>query len=342
MQTARHHPIFSRLGCGSALLLALLLLAILAFRGGGPFSPGPLSANQLRQEPLGGFASHAEFEADCAHCHEPWRGISAARCTTCHESVAVEQNTGRGLHGLLGDTTDCTACHIDHQGRTAAITPLDRLDTFDHQRLTGYSLAQHPQDYAGNPLACSGCHQPGRYAAEFVNCAGCHTDADPVFMAGHIAQFGESCLDCHDGSGRLVDFDHDTVFVLDGAHTTTDCAGCHRDQVFAGTSTACVACHAEPAVHTGLFGQDCARCHTTAAWFPAELTQHTFPLDHGREINQSCETCHTAAYTTYTCYNCHEHDPQNIREEHEDEDIFDFMDCVACHPTGREEESEHD
>jgi hypothetical protein len=92
----------------------------------------------------------------------------------------------------------------------------------------------------------------------------------------------------------------------------------------------------------GLFGTDCIRCHTTAAWTPAQLTRHTFPLDHGDEGQIPCLTCHTETYADYTCYNCHEHERDETAEIHLDEGITEFEDCVACHPTGLEEEAERD
>jgi hypothetical protein len=75
---------------------------------------------------------------------------------------------------------------------------------------------------------------------------------------------------------------------------------------------------------------------------PAHLSQHTFPLDHGEEGKIGCQTCHVQNYTTYTCTNCHAHEPTQVREEHESEGIFEFEDCVSCHPTGLEDEAEED
>jgi mono/diheme cytochrome c family protein len=102
----------------------------------------------------------------------------------------------------------------------------------------------------------------------------------------------------------------------------------------------CRACHQEPPVHAGQFGQDCARCHTLAAWTPAYLTRHIFPLDHGAPEKLACETCHAAAYTQHTCTQCHDHQPDEMVEVHEREGITDFADCVACHPTGQPGEAD--
>lgn len=100
----------------------------------------------------------------------------------------------------------------------------------------------------------------------------------------------------------------------------------------------CSACHEEPTVHAGQFGLNCSRCHTLQAWKPALLTRHTFLLDHGGEGPVSCQTCHTQTYSEYTCYECHDHNPEQMREKHAEEDIFEFENCVECHPTGREGE----
>lgn len=285
----------------------------------------------------GEFRSHAEFEQDCAQCHAPWRGITADRCQNCHTDVAEQRATGNGLHGKLADTGRCQSCHTDHKGREAEITIL-ALDSFDHERLTNFSLAHHDVNYDNSPLTCDQCHTQGFREIDVIDCATCHQTADAVFMAEHTDLFGADCLSCHDGRDTMADFDHAQIFVLDGAHLETTCQDCHANQLFQEPPRECAACHQEPEIHAGLFGLDCVRCHTTTAWTPAQLTEHTFPLDHGGQGTIACETCHEQTYTEYTCYNCHEHDPAQIREEHVEEDILDFENCTECHPTGQEAE----
>ena len=123
-----------------------------------------------------------------------------------------------------------------------------------------------------------------------------------------------------------------------------ECTACHVNQVFRGTPTDCVACHVEPMFHVGAFGATvCSDCHTTTAWQPARFDwPHTFPRDHGEAGIVACQTCHPAQVQAYTCYGCHEHDPAEIAEEHRDEGIFDFQDCVSCHPTGTEDEAKRE
>jgi len=117
----------------------------------------------------------------------------------------------------------------------------------------------------------------------------------------------------------------------------------HVDQKFRGTPKECAGCHQEPKIHAGLFGADCAACHTAQAWAPAQLTQHTFPLDHGEQGEITCATCHTDSYVAYTCYGCHDHEPAETRRQHAELDLTEarLNDCAACHATGRTEEGDN-
>jgi hypothetical protein len=102
----------------------------------------------------------------------------------------------------------------------------------------------------------------------------------------------------------------------------------------------CRACHEEPDVHAEMFGLNCARCHTLAAWKPALLFRHTFELDHGGEGRVACQTCHTQSYAENTCYECHDHEPQDMEDKHAQEEIYEFEGCAVCHPTGEAGEGE--
>lgn len=46
-------------------------------------------------------------------------------------------------------------------------------------------------------------------------------------------------------------------------------------------------------------------------------------------------------YSSYTCYGCHEHSRSKIREEHVEEGIYDYENCVECHRSGDEDEAEY-
>lgn len=294
--------------------------------------PGPLSAINDEQVVIGNYQTHAEFEQECAHCHAPIHCLEETRCQKCHMEVAEERAAQEGLHGRL-PITRCQACHTEHKGREAEISDF-AFKNVDHAALAGFSLALHEEDYNGNALTCEGCHSQDSFVHETLDCITCHMEESPAYMAGHLAQYGEDCLPCHDGHDRFTEFDHDTFYVLDGAHRVLNCETCHAEQVYAGTPRTCVGCHADPGVHLGLFGETCERCHTTTAWIPAQLTLHTFPLDHGGQGENACITCHTQSYATHTCYSCHDHQPQPMREQHATVNTNDLENCIFCHPTG--------
>jgi hypothetical protein len=289
----------------------------------------------------------AHVDTSCEGCHAGGRFKEVStQCVACHSDPEAHS-------GLLG--TECAACHTSNAWLPASLDGVP----FDHGGDTAFSLVTHTDGYDGLPLTCHACHPglpnspswsagqgagtTGRSLAwDSSECVDCHRTADLAFMDSHLTQFSEQCLSCHDGSGNMANFDHNLVWVLEGKHTLLECTACHANQVFRGTATECVACHPEPTLHVGLFGTDCAACHTAQAWQPARLTHHTFPLGHGDEGEIACETCHVTVYTQYTCYDCHAHDPAETEHKHLEEGISpaELPDCVQCHPTGREGEVE--
>lgn len=486
----RVHPFLSPIGIVITIVITLGLGTSLWLGGGALFSPGKLTAQNQTGLTLNGFASHADFEPECEHCHAPLETIQAELCIRCHTGIIEQIAAGVGTHASMENIQGCRACHPDHLGRDfdpiqAAytlydhektrftlrwhqidydMTPLDCYDcheyddvgfnliskacedchtrntpslmlthitdfsrdclschdgsgsiaNFDHQTTTFPLEGAHSQlecaschvegQFTGIPAECASCHSEpvthaglfsedcaachtpynwsamtwlageefdhfeqasfslnrhiSGYAGETITCSGCHTPADgtqvsfdlgfcrechfqeaPSFMEEHQAHFGTDCLVCHDGIDRMHDFDHNRTFILDGAHTAAACESCHVERLFIGTPSECSACHQEPEIHAGYFGLDCENCHTTTAWAPARMINHTFPLDHGGEGVSDCETCHVDRYTEYTCYGCHEHEPSEILEEHLEEGIsaVELPDCASCHPTGLEE-----
>ncbi|MBV6399725.1 MAG: hypothetical protein CNIPEHKO_00002 [Anaerolineales bacterium] len=258
----------------------------------------------------------------CADCHaDDISNFDLQTCDTCHRQIdSAFTDTHAASWG-----GDCLSCH-------------DGVDTygndFDHNQLA------FPLEGGHANISCYDCHANARTIADLQaasqDCAACH-QADDV----HAGTFGADCGSCHTPSDwKDATFDHSrSDFPLTGAHQQVECEKCHVNDQFAGTPSACVACHADPVFHLGLFGTDCAACHTTTAWKPATFNeQHSFPLDHGEGGAVSCATCHPSAFTTYTCYGCHEHNESEIRSKHIEEGISDFQNCMECHPTGQEHE----
>lgn len=246
--------------------------------------------------------------------------------------IARQRATASGLHSRLPGTGRCQTCHEEHQGREASISKLAFVN-IDHKKLAGFNLEQHRVNYDGSQMHCISCHTQDKYIIELLDCISCHVENDHDYMATHLEKFGNDCLQCHDGSDRMMDFDHETVYSLADGHADLECNSCHIANNYRETATTCIGCHEEPDMHMGVFGQDCARCHTPLAWSPAQLTQHAFLIDHGGETLSTCETCHAGSYTEYPCYSCHTR--SDLKIAHIDEQYENINDCIACHPSGR-------
>jgi len=273
----------------------------------------------------------AHAQTTCRACH-PGELISEAQaaCQSCH----AEPEMHRGMFAAT-----CESCHTA-QGWSPAT--LDG-QPFDHRADTGFTLDKHRVDYSKQAINCSTCHPGGLQSFDVQTCVNCHAQADQGFMDEHQSQYGSDCMSCHDGVDRMIPFDHAAVFPLDGRHAEIECVACHANRVFAGTPVLCSQCHAEPEVHAGVFGLSCEACHSTTAWSPATLHEHSFPLGHGLERGApptACITCHPTSYTEYTCYGCHEHQEEEMVRKHLEEGISrtELPACVTCHLSGQEAE----
>ena len=254
----------------------------------------------------------------CEQCHAQAKNIAdlkntAQDCNSCH----AKDDAHRGQFGQ-----DCAGCHTAQGWKPAS---------FDH------SVGNFPLTGAHIKVACAQSHVQGPTGTVFkgtpTQCSSCHAKDD-----AHNGQFGQDCSQCHTTiSWQAATFDHTkSAFPLTGAHQQVACTKCHVQGstgiVFKGTPTACVGCHADPVFHKGLFGTDCAACHTTTAYTPATFNQaHSFPLNHGGA--STCKDCHPTNLNTYTCFTCH--DPGRTAREHEVADAAKIADCVRCHAGGR-------
>ena len=251
----------------------------------------------------------------CGQCHQQVRAVAdfknaSPNCVDCHQ----KDDAHKGAFG-----TDCAQCHTPSAWKDAK---------FDHN-LAAFKLVGKHQT-----VECAQCHVNNVLKGTPQTCAACHQKDD-----AHKGAFGTDCAQCHTPlDWKDAKFDHNlAAFKLTGAHLTVQCAQCHVNNVFKGTPQSCVSCHAEPQVHLGEFGTDCAQCHTTQTWQGAKF-DHVFPLNHGESGNIACKTCHTTTnFKEYTCYGCHAHDPARIQARHLDEGISNFQDCVRCHARGQRE-----
>ena len=310
-----------------------------------------------------------DYGEDCTACHDgqdqmadfdhqntafPLEGAHARQpCSECHK-LEPARSSGKILALFTGVPQSCEQCHAGinpHPGifssdcatchETQSWSPA-RLDgaPFEH----GFTLTLHQVKFDGSPLSCMDCHVGGAEVSTQKSCVSCHSQGDEraAFMAAHQQDYGDDCTACHDGADRMQGFAHERAFPLEGRHAEIDCVDCHVGEdggkVYARTPRECAQCHEEPPIHAGFFGVHCQLCHTSQAWAPALLKQHSFPLDHGEGGELKCTQCHINRYDEYTCTNCHEHNAEETAEEHREEGISleELAACAKCHPSGEE------
>ncbi|HSL84434.1 MAG TPA: cytochrome c3 family protein, partial [Thermoanaerobaculia bacterium] len=206
------------MAAGGVLCLgvALWLGASFLVGGGRAVAPGPVASG------------HANFEADCASCHQGFRAAAEEGCVACHGRLgagpedyafaahyayrgAAEPDEARAADVAQREAT-CAACHREHRGREAALTAVpDAL--------------------------CTGCHPYGSFSRghpEFEFARASIPD-DPNLQVTHrlhvaevtkrlgLAEPLEACLRCHEPDARgagfqPLDFDRH----CDACHLTAD------------------------------------------------------------------------------------------------------------------------
>jgi hypothetical protein len=335
-----------------------LTIVAIAVAAGLALAAGPARAQQ-GEPPY----PHGAFKEDCTLCHTgdswrpavvskafkhpasyPLRGAHAtAACRDCHLSLDFAKAP-----------TACADCHRDpHRGELGADcamchTPrnfLDRSAQLDQHRKTRFPLtgAHITQD-------CEGCHKPEPqghlvYVNTPIECQACHL---PLYLAttdpNHAAAgFPQDCSFCHTTTvWTTARFDHrNTAFPLTGAHVGLDCRSCHANG-YAGTPTACYACHktdydntTDPNHGSAGFPTDCTLCHNTTSFQDATFDHSTtaFPLT-GSHVGVACASCHSAGYTNTptACFACHATDYNNTNDPNHAAAGFS-TDCTPCHNT---------
>ena len=203
-------------------------------------------------------------------------------------------------------------------------------------------LSNAHAEYEGT-LNCTLCHDLGKKVSN-TKCLDCHDilrDRIDLQLGYHASSEvkGKDCFECHsEHHGREFDmvrfdeenFDHLwTGYELTGEHLKIDCRECHQpdfitneeirtiEGTFLGLSTDCIDCHED--VHQTTLGSDCAACHSTKAFAPAEYFEHD-------QTNFAL----VGAHIEVDCIECHAVETRNG----EDFQVFagiPFNDCIACH-----------
>ena len=190
-----------------------------------------------------------------------------------------------------------------------------------------------------------------------TDCFACHTP--------FLGSTPDKCISCHEVAeigirttrGLAIDKEKKNV-AFHQKLTEDDCVACHSDhkgvQAFRPIGQfshkllepeiekECDGCHANPGdtLHRKITA-NCSSCHTQQRWTPATF-DHDKYFRFDREHTTECTTCHiNDDYGSYTCYGCHEHSRSKIREEHVEEGIYEYENCVECHRSGDEDEAEY-
>lgn len=200
---------------GTACVAVLLLFLFNAFFGRNSlFSEGPLSVN------------HANFEPECARCHESFKMVSDRKCSLCHEKAndrlgiytfaahylyrsADQRRVKASQTKYAGEEIPCASCHPEHNGRDAGITHVPDSKCI---RCHGYGSfnRDHPQfEFARNQI-------PDDSSLIFTHIR--HTKE--VLGKLETVNLETACLYCHNAEPDGKNF-KPTSFDL-------HCAGCHQ------------------------------------------------------------------------------------------------------------------
>jgi hypothetical protein len=257
-------------------------------------------------------AHQGRYGTDCQTCHTPqgWspaqfdHNLSIFKLVGLHFGVPCEDCHQNNV--FLGTPISCNSCHAaedKHAGSygtdcSLCHTPAGWLpSTFNHNLFAFKLEGRHAN------VLCTDCHANGQFQNMPTDCYSCHAQNDV-----HAGGFGRECSACHTSAGWLPAFFDHSSFPLTNGHAGLPCTRCHTVAGdFSGLSPACSTCHADPAFHAGMFGANCAECHSTANWFAVYIGPHPATCE-GQCIGHegaSCRDCHTSTLAEATCTVCH-------------------------------------
>jgi hypothetical protein len=215
---------------------------------------------------------------NCSQCHQNgnYQGMSP-KCESCHQ---VPTNH------VVKVTTGCEQCHTPVGWKPAK---------FDH--------AKFPLIGKHQSVTCDKCHKNGVFQGTSPKCESCHQ-----VPANHVVKVTTGCEQCHTPDGwKPAKFDH-TKFPLTGKHQSLTCDKCHKNNVYAGTASACANCHQPPASHAGM-DTNCATCHSPTGFTPANFTHQNVGEHMGARAERPlpCARCHPVSFKQTNCMGsgCH-------------------------------------
>lgn len=195
-----------------------------------------------------------------------------------------------------------------------------------HAELDEDCFACHTPFIGSTPDKCITCHKVDEIGLKTTK--GLAISKEKKNVAFHQQLIEDDCVACHSDHRGVKAFRPINMF----SHHLLD----------TDLQKQCDSCHASPgdALHQKTKG-NCGQCHTQESWLPATF-DHDEYFRFDKHHTTECVTCHVKKdYSAYTCYGCHEHSRSKIREEHIEEGIYDYENCVECHRSGDEEEAEY-
>lgn len=303
----------------------------------------------------------AYFSVNCQNCHNTSNFDWKPANTFVHSTFDLV-----GAHKF----TDCNSCHIRNQNVIYEGTPTDCFSCHEsdfvnaenpsHEDFPQDCLQCHSQvsweganfDHSSYPLLgahektdCNSCHSNGIFAGTPTDCISCHLQEFKTAQQPSHENFDVTCQNCHDFNGwkPASNFDH-SFYSLTVGHDLEDCASCHSNGVFEGTSTDCQSCHLDdynqttnpPHQPSGLVAENCENCHSPQsinAW-GSGFTHNQFSLVNVHDV-QNCFDCHLSesfGELQSNCNFCHQMDYQNAQNPNHIQANFEVT-CENCHTT---------
>lgn len=308
-----------------------IITQLLLPRNQTAFMPGGLSSAHARAPEADG----KPIANDCHACHDPWRGVVEARCSSCHK---------REPHALAAsEEPPCSSCHAEHRGLARLAAGANERCASCHADLTrhvraGFALppevahiaafgAEHPPfTYPADGDALRFNHRlhlqargmlNGSGKREVLACSSCHALVDSRGKADpKPIRFATECQRCHkltfDPRFADVEAPHGGDpglvygFILATYAGRRDIAGKSPDELRRILTARTQATPDERAVLNAeqVIKTKCILCHELrrvkgqlAATPPVIRTRWLdhAMFTHGTHRNVDCEACHGAA-----------------------------------------------
>jgi hypothetical protein len=279
----------------------------------------------------------AHTSLTCVDCHQGNYTSTPNTCYGCHQAdytSAVNPN-----HSSNQYPTDCTICHSQNAWAPSTFNHNNYYPlTGGHVPVANDCVLCHNGNYTNTPNTCVGCHQSDYNASVNPN----HT----------TLSLSTDCVSCHTtapGWNPALFPNHNSYWIITGAHTSLDCVDCHNGN-YNNTPNTCYGCHqgdynntTNPDHQTAQFPTDCTQCHSQTAWSPSTFNHDAmyFPIYSGKHEGEwnLCSDCHTNSnnYSVFSCLGCHPHNNQaQTNADHNGVSGYQYLSsaCYACHPDG--------